>query len=257
MLSTSGQAPASGPCESRQRHQRAGFATDRTSRDFADEYPNCNVIGTDISPIQPSWVPPNLQFQIDDCTQPWTYDPSSLDYVHMRWLVGSVADWTALMRDAFRCLKPGAYIESHEGSPNLTSDDGTVTETSAVAQWGKLFRSGGDKIGRPFTLIEDGVVRRAMEEAGFVDVSVRNYKCPIGGWARDRKMAEMGEYMRLAFEQDAEGAVLFMADLQGWTREEIMVYNAMLRSELRDKNKHAYFPSQVIYARKPVEREKD
>ena len=28
--------------------------------DFADEYPNTEVIGTDISPIQPTWVPPNL-----------------------------------------------------------------------------------------------------------------------------------------------------------------------------------------------------
>jgi hypothetical protein len=32
-----------------------------THRDFADEYPNAEVIGTDISPIQPSWVPPNLK----------------------------------------------------------------------------------------------------------------------------------------------------------------------------------------------------
>lgn len=29
--------------------------------DFADEYPEAEVIGTDISPIQPSWVPPNLR----------------------------------------------------------------------------------------------------------------------------------------------------------------------------------------------------
>lgn len=29
--------------------------------DFADEFPDCKVIGTDVSPIQPSWVPPNLK----------------------------------------------------------------------------------------------------------------------------------------------------------------------------------------------------
>lgn len=29
--------------------------------DFADEYPETEVIGTDISPIQPSWIPPNLR----------------------------------------------------------------------------------------------------------------------------------------------------------------------------------------------------
>jgi hypothetical protein len=32
-----------------------------TNSDFADEYPGAAVIGTDISPIQPSWIPPNLE----------------------------------------------------------------------------------------------------------------------------------------------------------------------------------------------------
>lgn len=31
------------------------------SSDFADEFPDAEVIGTDVSPIQPSWVPPNVQ----------------------------------------------------------------------------------------------------------------------------------------------------------------------------------------------------
>lgn len=30
-------------------------------RDFADDHPEATVIGTDISPIQPKWVPPNLK----------------------------------------------------------------------------------------------------------------------------------------------------------------------------------------------------
>lgn len=29
--------------------------------DFGDQYPNATVIGTDLSPIQPTWVPPNVQ----------------------------------------------------------------------------------------------------------------------------------------------------------------------------------------------------
>ena len=29
--------------------------------DFADEFPNVEVTGTDISPIQPTWIPPNLR----------------------------------------------------------------------------------------------------------------------------------------------------------------------------------------------------
>lgn len=33
---------------------------DRNS-DFASEFPDAKVIGTDLSPIQPTWVPPNLK----------------------------------------------------------------------------------------------------------------------------------------------------------------------------------------------------
>ena len=29
--------------------------------DFADDHPHVEVIGTDISPIQPGWIPPNLK----------------------------------------------------------------------------------------------------------------------------------------------------------------------------------------------------
>ena len=38
-----------------------GTGTGVWAMDFADAFPDCEVIGTDISPIQPSWVPPNLK----------------------------------------------------------------------------------------------------------------------------------------------------------------------------------------------------
>lgn len=39
-----------------------GTGTGIWAIDFADEFPSCEVIGTDLSPIQPSSVPPNLSF---------------------------------------------------------------------------------------------------------------------------------------------------------------------------------------------------
>jgi hypothetical protein len=38
-----------------------GTGTGVWAIDFADEHPNCKVVGTDVSLIQPSWVPPNLE----------------------------------------------------------------------------------------------------------------------------------------------------------------------------------------------------
>lgn len=70
--------------------------------DFAEQHPSAVVVGTDLSPIQPSWVPPNVQFEIDDAQLDWTFEDASLDYVHSRCLMGSIASWPRLFEQAFR-----------------------------------------------------------------------------------------------------------------------------------------------------------
>lgn len=39
-------------------------STYNLASDFGDNYPTCQVIGTDISPIQPGWVPPNVKLYV-------------------------------------------------------------------------------------------------------------------------------------------------------------------------------------------------
>src|SRR5580692_8644625 len=41
--------------------------------EFAAQYPSASVIGTDLSPIQPAFVPPNCRFEVDDAEDPWLY----------------------------------------------------------------------------------------------------------------------------------------------------------------------------------------
>ena len=53
-------------------------------------YPSAEVIGTDLSPIQPSWVPPNVHFQIDDCILDWTWPENYFDFIHIRNLYGKL-----------------------------------------------------------------------------------------------------------------------------------------------------------------------
>ncbi|KLO92138.1 methyltransferase [Fusarium fujikuroi] len=60
-----------------------GTGTGIWAMEFADKFSNASVIGTDLAPIQPGWIPPNLEFQIEDCTQEWTFQPNTFDYIHM------------------------------------------------------------------------------------------------------------------------------------------------------------------------------
>ena len=97
----------------------------------------------------------------------------------MRYLTGSVKDWYRLLEQAFRCTKPGGYVQSFEARPYFSSDDGTLRDDSALAQWGKFFIEGGKMIGRTFSMVDDGTQKDAMEKAGFVDVEERFFKVSL------------------------------------------------------------------------------
>ncbi|KAI1324669.1 S-adenosyl-L-methionine-dependent methyltransferase [Xylariaceae sp. FL0255] len=230
-----------------------GCGTGIWAIDFADLYPNAEVIGVDISPQQPQWIPPNLKFEIDDVTQPWTYAPNTFDYVHMRWLIGAIPDWNFLFKEVFKVMKPGGIFESKESSCMIQADDGTVPHGCALDQWGRVFWEAGKKFGRTFRVMEDDLQRKAMEAAGFVDIKVVNLKTPLGGWPADPKQKEIGLYNRLAVEQDIEGFIVYMwTTVMGWTKDEIRLYAAHLRKELRSSAYHSYYPQKVVIGRKPL-----
>ncbi|SPO03577.1 related to TAM domain methyltransferase [Cephalotrichum gorgonifer] len=228
-----------------------GTGTGIWAIDFADEFPKTEVIGTDISPIQPTWVPPLLKFEIEDCTLNWTFAPDSFDYIHMRWLLGSITDWTALFAEAYKACSPGGWVESLEPSCQFQSDHTGIPDDSALGQWGKFFIEGGKKIGQSFTVLEDNIQRKAMEAAGFVDIQEFQFKVPIGPWPKDPQLNELGVLGQAVLESDIEGYILFIANTIGWSRPEIQVYIAHLRREVRFGNHYPYYRAKVVWGRKP------
>lgn len=156
-----------------------GTGTGIWAIDFADEFPDALVVGTDLSPTQPTWVPPNVRFELDNATEEWTWSDNMFDFVHMRYLFGAIADWPGLFRQAYRVTTPGGWIETLEAECVITSDDGTVTSDSALATWSKMFIEAGKKIGRPFDVLSLDVQRKGLEEAGFVDIQQSNFKVKL------------------------------------------------------------------------------
>lgn len=73
-------------------------------------------------------------------------------------------------------MKPGGWIESHEAATQFCSDDGTVTEESAMGQFGKFFAEGGKQLGRSMTIVEDKVQRKGIEAAGFTNIHEEDFK---------------------------------------------------------------------------------
>lgn len=231
-----------------------GTGTGIWAIDFGDQFPNAEVIGTELSPMQPSWVPPNVKFEIDDANLAWTWPDNTFDFIHVRALFGAIIDWNKLYEDAYRTCKPGGWFEDHETSAVWQSDDpAAIPKDSPMGQWGKVYHEMGVKFGRTFRVIEDNIQEKAMRAAGFVDIVVKDYKCPVGGWPLDPKLKEVGQFTMLTLQTDIEGYILYTWNaVLGWSPEEIQVYIAHLRRQLNETAQiKPWYIHRVVYGRKP------
>ena len=52
--------------------------------------------------VIPSRIPPNTTFVIDDMEDEWTFNDNYFDYIHMRSLSGSFADWDGVLAQAYK-----------------------------------------------------------------------------------------------------------------------------------------------------------
>jgi hypothetical protein len=78
--------------------------------EFANLHPDVQVIGTDLSPIQPDYIPVNCVFYMDDATHDWSFH-QRFDYIHVRALTFGIADWDKFVDQAYNYLQPGGFIE--------------------------------------------------------------------------------------------------------------------------------------------------
>lgn len=230
-----------------------GTGTGIWAIDFADQYPDCKVTGTDLSPMQPTWIPANMRFEVDDATLPWTWDENRFDFVHIRYLMGAIRDYNALFKSAFTHTKPGGWIESVECDAFFRSDDGTTDNVPALQRWNDLYVKAGAMTGAPFTVVADDLQRKAVTAAGYVEMESKTMKIPTSGWARDPTLAEVGRIVHAALDNDAEGYTLFLwHSVLKWPEDEYRPFLAAVRKALRDRRVHAYMVVRSVWAKKPV-----
>ncbi|KIL87518.1 hypothetical protein FAVG1_09225 [Fusarium avenaceum] len=233
--------------------------TDYHDTDYADEHPNTAVIGTDLSPTQPAWIPSNLMFEVDDCTAPWKWDANTFDFVHMRYLFGAITDWTALFKEAYSATKPGGWVESCESEPMTHSDDGTVTNDGSTVLggiWDRVFIEGGRITGCSLSVLTEDLQIKGMKEAGFVDIQEAFYKVPFGSWPEDARLAEIGQFAKLSLESDLVGySQMIWQEVLKWPAHEYQIFLHQVRQDLRNKKLHPYFQVRFVWGRKPEEGE--
>ena len=189
-----------------QRALDVGTGTGLWAIEFAEMFPNAQVTGTDLSPIQPNWVPPNCMFEVDDVTLEWTFRKNSFDFIHSREMFGSIADWDFFFAQCYAHCKPGGYVECLERGVKPLSDDDTVGPDHFYTLWGQTVLDMGRRWGKGFDAFE--IIKEKMEQAGFVDVMETKMKWPIGGWPKDRALRELGMWNAVRLDTGIEGYVM-------------------------------------------------
>jgi len=228
-----------------------GTGTGIWAIDFADQSPSAEVLGTDLSPIQPTWVPPNCKFLIDDVESEWLYSPTeAFDFIHGRGMAGSIKDWDKLYSEILRNLKPGAYLEMQEYETWIRSDDATLNNCPNVQMWQQKVDEASIMFGKRLNVA--GEQKEKMVNAGFEDVTDVIHKLPLGPWPRDPRQKEIGRYELVQMLDAVEPFTLaIFTRALGWSNERAQALMAGVRKEISDRRNHLYVLVHFIYAKRP------
>ncbi|KAJ6444697.1 protein phosphatase PP2A regulatory subunit A [Purpureocillium lavendulum] len=146
---------------------------------MAELFPDCEVVGTDISAVaETERVPQNVFFEIEDAEE-WDRAADHYDLIHFWCLEGAFRDWRSIYDNAYDSLKPGGWIE-------LVDFD----SIESVHLWFRVFSEGSPifDMARDLEIAAERVGKKRgishmdpqlLMEAGFVDVRVTEHSIPM------------------------------------------------------------------------------
>ncbi|EOD51501.1 putative methyltransferase type 11 protein [Neofusicoccum parvum UCRNP2] len=217
---------------------------------MGDDYPDAEVkIGNDFSPIQPRWVPPNVSFEVDDVESEWP-ERAPFNFIHVRYMAGSIQDWPALLKNCYNSLSPGGWIECSDWDLLPYSTDGSVPEDDAMLKLHQYLVEATDKLGR--TARPGPNLEKWVKDAGFVNVKHEWRVVPFGLWAKSKKHKKSGALNQMQFMEGMEAFTigLFTSTL-GWSAEEVQVFLERVRKDSLKKDRHRQINFHIVYAQRP------
>jgi SAM-dependent methyltransferase len=215
-----------------------GTGTGIWAIEVADASPSATVVGVDIAPIQPMWIPPNCRFEVADVEE-WPYGEGKFNYIHAREFIQSIRNWQELVKQAHGSLKPGGWLELACEDIWPYCDDSSLPSNSALEATCELLRDASDEFGTsaraPFHYAD------YLRQQGFENVVEKVYKVPLGGWPRDERLKTVGQFHQVNFELGATafGLRVFQAAF-GWSGEQTAIQMALLMKDVHNKAFHTY-----------------
>ncbi|KAK1767358.1 S-adenosyl-L-methionine-dependent methyltransferase [Phialemonium atrogriseum] len=236
------------PVENPRRVLDIGTGTGIWAIEFANEHPESDVLGTDLSPIQPDYVPPNCRFEIDDAEDEWVF-PHHFDLIHARFMCGSIGSFPTTFERCLAHLNPGGWAEFQDYYVRMQCIDGSLRGT-ALQRWNELLLDGVARSGR--SGLAAARFRAQMIDAGFVDVVERKFALPGNPWAKGRREKVLGTMQMTNILDGLHGiSIGLFTKVHGMSVEEVELLLDDVRKDLRNKDIHFYYIVMSVYGRKP------
>jgi hypothetical protein len=163
----------------------------------------------------------------------------------------TLRSWPNYFQQSYANLISGGWVECQEFDYHRRSDDNTIPPTSRLAFWEKEWTRGIQKIGLAGPC-DPQLVMQQMKDAGFVNVSLTNFKMPIGPWPKDTRLRQAGLYGLVNLLDGLHGlSVKIFTDLLGYSMEELETLLAEARQDACRRDVHSYYPVYVILGQKP------
>ncbi|OKP13887.1 hypothetical protein PENSUB_462 [Penicillium subrubescens] len=159
-------------------------------------------------------------------------------------MIGSFteSEWDRVYKQCYEKLQPGGWIEQIEASPVVLCDDGSLPADNILHSWGVYTMECAKKAGRELNAID--TMAENIRKAGFVEIHEKESKWPIGPWPRDKRLKEAGVVNFQHWMSGMEGWCMWLltkfGSPQPWTKEEVHVYVAKMRAELKTPRFHIY-----------------
>lgn len=217
--------------------------------EVADMFPSAQVVGCDLSPIQPFWVPSNVRFIIDDIGDDWAHG-DNWDFVHARQVLPTIKDPARLCEQSFSHIKPGGWIETQDFGAVMKCDDGTLREDSMLIEFTTLVTQALAPRGINWIVGND--MEEILRNAGFVNIQYKKFKTPIGMWPKAKRLRLVGLYMKSAFADLIDALVPRLFPSLSKSPQQIKEFLAGVQSELLTTQAHIYLDYYFWYAQKPL-----
>ncbi|KAI8063712.1 uncharacterized protein B0P05DRAFT_590246 [Gilbertella persicaria] len=220
--------------------------------EMATLFPNTRVIGVDFKEatlLNSHYGLPNLEFKYvvihDRITGLESFEPNSVDYFMMRdcWLMNApVYKWDNVLKEAYRILKPGGFIQIEEHSLYLMS------KSSGIRLLNTYFENFFAELQvdrRISTKLENHLLT-----AGFIDVDRRSIAIPLGEWGSTECLRETGYLARDLIERRIRGLRRWVCDTNGISEEKFDAVTTQVM-EIELNNQPSYIDWNSYIAQKP------